>query len=636
VAVAGTLLFAGTIANDFVYDDINIAARNPAAQDPADLGAIFGSHYWSHVEEGGNLYRPLTIWSFALNHRLGEGGAAGYHAVNAALHGLTGGLLVLVAAALGLGSGGAFAAGLIFVFHPVHVEAVAPVVGRSELLAALFVLGAWLCHLSAPRAAAGRAWILGGGAALLFGAGLLSKEHAAVLPALILAGDLVGTGGLRWRPVLRTLLPMALVGGAILAVRLSLLPGLGADDPLGSVFAGIDPMTRIMTATGVLGRYLWLLIFPAALSADYSYHQIPLITSPLAPLFLISALLHAALLAAGIVLLRRGRISGLAIMAYLLAIFPVSNLAFSVGTVMGERLLYLPSAGFCILLPALYAGIAGRRSSRSLHRATAAGLAVLCALYGARVLARNLDWKDQHTLFSATVLTSPRSAKAWYNLGVAEDDRGNPSSAIDAYRRAVEIRPDMSEGHRNLGLDLLGAGMTAEALPHLERAASLDPAIPDIFGDIGIAYARLGRTGEAVAALKEETARRPESYAGWYNLGTILLESGRSTQAVAALETAAGLAPAEADVLIQLGVALTAVGRLGDALDALASGQAAGGNADEALHALAVAAEAAGDAGLAARARSLAGGPRADPGEAGHGVGQRRATLRASIARVPA
>jgi tetratricopeptide (TPR) repeat protein len=615
-ALAGFFLYSGTAANDFVFDDINIAARNPIAHDPADLGRIFGSHYWASVLDKGNLYRPVTTWTFAVNHALTGEGAAGYHLTNALLHGMVSALVVLLATALGLGGGGALAAGLLFAFHPVHVEAVAPVVGRSELLAVLFVLAAWLCHLAATDRSAqrGRAAVLRA-AALLFGAGLMSKEHAVVLPVLILAGDLVMRRNREgWRGSLVTLVWMAPVGIAVLVARSAVVPGLPPDDPLGSVFGGVDPFTRILTATGVLGRYLWLLVYPVTLSADYSYHQISLITSPSSALFLASALAHAGLLGAGLFLAARRRLSGLSLLIYLFALFPVSNLPVSIGTVMGERLLYLPSVGLCLLFPALFAErLAEQRGGRGwpvLRRGAAVILLLLCALYGARVLLRNRDWKDQHTLFTATVRTSPLSAKAHYNLGVAEDDRGNVQAALTAYRRAVQIKPDMTQARRNYGLDLLQTGEAGEALEHLREAARLDPEIPDVFSDLGIALHQLGRHGEAGRAFQEEIRRRPGGARAHYNLGTVFLELGRPAEAVEPLTRAAALAPEDTDALVQLGLAFSKQGRYAEALAALERALVLDPGLTGAILDLARAAEAAGDGDVGRRARALGGGSR--------------------------
>lgn len=559
--LAGFLLYAHTALNGFVFDDVNVAVRNPIAHDPLAVREIFTSHYWANVEKPGNLYRPLTIWSLALNHAITGEAEAGYHLTNAALHGAVSALVTILASALGLTAGGAMAAGLLFAVHPIHVEAVAPVVGRSELLAALLGLASWTAYLRGTGGTAGpsaerrrRAGPLVV-SVIFFALALLSKESAIVLPALVFAGDrALG----RSRARTEGLFTLGAMGASVLvwaAIRSAVVPGAPPDDPLVSVFGGVDPITRIMTATGVLGRYLFLMVFPATLSADYSYHQIPLVSSILDPIFLASAAAHVLLLAAALALAARGRLSGLGILIYLLAIFPVSNIAFSIGTVMAERLLYFPSIGLCLLPPALYAEAGKPR------RIAAPALAAILVLLAGRSFARVLDWRDQHTLFTATVKTSPRSAKAHYNLAVAEEDRGDRRAAEEEYRRAIEIKPEMGQARRNYGLLLIQGGRATEAAAELKEAARLSPSSPDVFSDLGIAYHLMGMAREAEQAFLEEIRLRPVSARAHYNLGSLLLEQGRIPEAIERLQRAAELDPADADARAQLGAALAAAGR---------------------------------------------------------------------------
>jgi len=598
----GALLYANTASNAFVFDDINIVEKNPIARDPSALGTIFSTHYWAGVQPLGNLYRPLTILSFAANHALTGAGPSGYHVTNAILHGAVSALVVLLALGLGSGTSCALAAGLIFASHPIHVEAVAPVVGRSELLAALFGILAWLCHLAAtrPQVPRARRAVLITACALLLLAALLSKEHAAVLPSLILAGDLVLRRARGNRaPIAASLAAQGAVLAIGLALRAAIVPGLPPQDPMGSVFGGVDAMTRWLTAIGVLGRYLWLMVFPVHLSADYSFEQIPLIHTAMDPLFLASAAAYAGLAAAGFYLGFRGRRSGIFLLVYLGALFPVSNLPFSIGAVMGERLLYLPSIGLCLLVPALYEELRPRIFSRLAPGPARAVVLAVCLLFSARTILRNGDWVDQLTLFRVTVRTSPRSAKAHYNLGVAEDERGDVAAAMEAYRRAIEIKPDQAQPRRNYGLDLLQEKRPAEALEYLRSAASLDPSIPDVFSDVGIALHQLSRAPEAEEAFREEIRRRPESWRSWYNLGSLLLERDRLPEALEALSRAAAINPADPDARAQMGFALAGLGRHGEAMEAFGEAMRIAPGAGDLLVPLARSAAAAGRADVA-------------------------------------
>lgn len=561
-ALAALVCYLNTIPNRFVFDDIRIVVENPMVTDPSiGIAERFTSHYWDHVTPSGNLYRPLTIESYALNHRVHGLDPRGFHLVNILLHAACSALVVLLAFRLGLPAGGAAAAGVLFASHPIHTEAVAGIVGRAELMAAAAVLSAWVAHLGRPRP------LRVVGIPLLYLAGLLSKENAVVLPALLAVGDMMPArrGRLAWRSAIPVYLGCLLVLAAWLSARALLMdpvePGSISDSP----FAGVPALQRILTALEVQGRYLWLLLAPLGLSADYSFGQIPLVTSAADPGVLAAAASLVLLLALGVMSLRRGRLEGVCALGYLAAMAPVSNLFLPIGTVMAERLLYLPSVAFCMALPALWRGALGDRIRAG--RAAVAATCALTVLYAALTIDRNRDWKDQLTLFTATVETSPLSAKAHFNLGVALEESGRPQEALGHYLAAVEILPEMAGAHHNAGLLLASMDRPEEALPRLEQAATLDPSLPGVFGSLGALHARLGRPEEAEAALRRGIARDPGDHAAPYNLGTLLLTLGRAAEAVAALETARGIDPADPDGRYQLGIAYRQAGRPREALE---------------------------------------------------------------------
>src|SRR5262249_39685490 len=156
-----------------------------------------------------------------------------------------------------------------------------------------------------------------------------------------------------------------------------------------------------------------------------------------------------------------------------------------------ERLLYLPSVGLCLALPALFVE-SGRGARPAWRRTAGVALAALVAILGVRTAVRNRDWSDQLTLFDRTVAASPRSAIARFHLGQARGARGRRDEAIAQYRRAVEIREDLAEARHNLGRELLEAGEVREAIEQIGAAAALDPSLPDVGTDLGVALARAG------------------------------------------------------------------------------------------------------------------------------------------------
>jgi len=607
-ALVAVVCYAGTLANGFVFDDVSIVTGNPlVTSDEIPVRAIFTSHYWAHVRPAGNLYRPLPVLTYAIEHRLAGGRPLSYHAVNVALHAACAALVAALALALSLPAAAALASGVLFASHPIHTEAVAYVVGRADLMAAAAVLCAWLLHLGTRRASALRL----AGIVALYAGGLLSKESAVVLPGLMLAGDAwrVRRGEVSWRESMPATVSCIALMAVWLVLRAWLLPAAGPSPVSESVLAAVPASQRIATALTVLPRYLWLLIWPARLSADYSYAQIPTAASMADPAAIAGLALYAGLAVAGFLRLlagRAARLDGLCAVAWLVAMAPVSNIVVPMGTEMAERLVYLPSVAFCLALPAAWRQAGGGR------RAGAALVALLAIVYSGRTMVRNADWENGLTLFTATVKTSPRSAKAHYNLGVALADAGRDDEALAAYLASIRIRDDDPGPHRNAGLLLARTGRSAEALPHLEKAVRYEPVPAEALVGLGVVYNEVGRADDAERALRAALAAPGAATAtrhdAAYNLGTLLLSTGRADEAIQPLTRARDIDPEDADGRFQLGLAQLESGRPREAIPELEAALGRSPGMAAAHLQLARAWLAAGDAGRAAAEARVAAG----------------------------
>ena len=500
IALLAVAVCLGALRNGFTFDDLHIVVGNPLVTGEGGLRPIFASHYWAAEDAHGDLYRPLTVASYWLNYRVSGNRPFLYHLVNLLLHGLVTWLVcrLFLRLASNLPDGDrlvspevvALAGASFFAVHPVHVEAVVSTVGRAELLAALFVILAWLAR--------GRTWV----ALPLFVCGLLSKENAVVLPGLLFVEDLfAGKVRQRWRAYLPYVGAIAI----FLLVRVMVLgPAIGSVE---GPFTSTPAWQRILTATDVLGRYIRLMFWPMHLSADYSYDEIPVITSFAEPRFLAGA--ATAILAVGLAWSVR-RALPLATMGaalFFVALSPVSNFPFGIGVMMAERLLYLPTLGFCLAAGAVSAWV-----PRLAGRTRAAAMAVLAAvliLFATRSAVRTNDWFDQLTLFEATVRTSPRSALAHVSLGTLYQAAGRIQEAEAAYRRSIAIAPDRPGPHYNLATLLEGLGRRREAIELYREAARIDPDDFRTLNNLGRALVAEGAAAEAVPLLEKAAALRP-------------------------------------------------------------------------------------------------------------------------------
>jgi len=556
------VLYLPTLRCDFVFDDRGVILMNPLLHDLHNLPRLLVTPYWNAPGHPRELYRPLTGVSFALDGALSGMRPVWFHAVNAVLHALATFLVTLLGLELARGQAATAAiAGTLFAVHPIHVEAVAGIVGRSEILAALGVLTAILCHRRSLLVARDRLAIWTGAAWLAALCGMFAKESAIVGPALCLLSEVVPPGRDPAPRRRAALYSGYAVGAALyLAARMSVLGMLGPGQPIPFVdnpAAAAGALDGRLTGLGTLVRYASLLVWPLHLSADYSYDQIPVIHSLLDPLAATGLVLALAVIAAGAWLLRRAPIGGFALLFMAISASLTTNVALFIGTLLAERLMYLPSVGLC-----LFAGwMVGRIERRKARLLARTAMALVAALMFGRAYARIPDWKDDFSLYRSAARIAPRSARIRYNLGNAYLRAARNRDAEENYRRALAIYPEFQDARVNLGMALVQQGRAAEALDFLEAAALKDQGNADLAVNLGTAYRGLGDDGRAERAFRRALELDPDSSRAWNNLGSLELKRGHVKEAIADLEKAVRLEPGMAVYRVNLGDALTAASR---------------------------------------------------------------------------
>ena len=430
VALAALVPYIPALWNGFAMDDLYIILWNPLVHSARGAWHAFAGPYWP-PDLGGQMYRPLPLATFALDWTVAHGHPAWFHAMNLLWHA---GVAVIVTALVlrspspeGRGGQGvktaALAAGLVFAVHPVHVEAVANVIGVAELMAA-----AGVCL--AVYAAVVRQDVLLSGAALVVG--LLSKENAVVAPALIGWAWIVGLA----RPSRRRMLAFAaswvIIAGGYLAVRTVVLHPYARLHAIAPVFLGESALAGRLTAIAALGDVLRLLVFPLTLRVDYSPGERTIVRSLLNGHFLIG-LACVALWATLLVMAwrRQRRLEAYGLGWIGIAFLPVSNLLFSSGVFLAERTLYLPSAGL-----ALAAGTALARLPVRRFRLV---LVLLALAGGVRSGVRSPVWRDDFSVTQSILEDSPESYRGPARMAALYQSHRQPDRAIASLRIASRI-----------------------------------------------------------------------------------------------------------------------------------------------------------------------------------------------------
>ncbi|HKB08511.1 MAG TPA: tetratricopeptide repeat protein [Candidatus Polarisedimenticolia bacterium] len=561
LAAVCLLANSGALRPGFIHDDHRIIEQNDLTADLQHLPQIFSSGYWSTADERvTNLYRPLTILSFALDRALHGLRPLGFRLVNLLLHVLT---TVLVYSLAGrvlaeAGRRAALGAALLFAVHPVHAEVLGEIVGRSELLAAAFGLASVLAflraraaeeHGSAPRP-------LYALSLASFALAFLAKENAAVVPGLIVLADLLVV---RRRPAWAYHLTAAAALALVLALRLTALGGLNPSGPVHFVDNPIATLSFVdgrLTALLVLARYASLLVWPRHLAIDYSYAAIPAATGPLDPGVVAGGLLLAGWGLGVALSWRRAPAVAFALAWIGVALAPVANLLFPIGTIMAERLLYFPSVGFCLLAAlALERATASPAFGRARPSIGTVVMALVVLALAARSVVRLRDWRDDYTIFKAALRVEPDSVRSLFNYASACEERGDDSPAIESYDKAIRLWPGYADAHYNLAGVLSRQKRTQESVDHYREALRLRPG--DVRYMVNLAHGLIGidRAAEARDLLRRAITIDPKSDRAFTTLGMAELALGDPPAALTAYREAVRLQPENADYLRNLGMA---------------------------------------------------------------------------------
>jgi tetratricopeptide (TPR) repeat protein len=577
------IAYSNSFQAGLVFDSSSVIGQDPRIRQatPANVASILtGGYLYGSTIAG--LYRPLTTLSYLLNYGVLDNGPRppGYHWGNLALHGVN----VAVVYALGVTVLGetapAWALAAIWGLHPLLTESVTNIVGRADLLAAFGVLAGLLCYVRSASAAGRRrlAWLAGMAAAQAIG--LFSKESAVVLPGIMLVYGLTWFDRTTWRRLAPAYAALALPFAAFFYLRAQahlhmVIPF--TDNPL--AHAGF--WTARLTAFKVIGKFLWLFLWPARLSADYSYDAVPLFGwrawtwEDAKALIGLAVCLGAALVA--VILAVRGRRAEKPMLFFLafffVAISPTSNLIVFIGSIMAERFLYLPSVGLAgCVAAAIYA--LGRQTPiwrPQTARTACAALGLVCLALTARTYARNQDWKDELSLWTSAVTVSPGNAKAHYNLAnTLEILPGRLPEAVAEYRAALRIDPNHADVHYNLANALSAIpGQLPEAIAEYQAALEVEPDRVEPHNNLANALARLpGRLPEAIAEYRTALRMQPAGAEVHHNLANALLRlPGGLSEAIDEYHAALRIDPDHPDAHLHLANALARVpGRLPEAI----------------------------------------------------------------------
>ena len=528
------------VLGGFVWDDRAFTEAAPV-REPSGL-----RHIWFSPSEiqGEGHYWPLTYTTFWLDHRLWGFVPAGFHAVNVLLHFAN--VLLLWRILLRLAVPGAWLTAALFAVHPVHVEAVAWVIGRKDLLATLFYLSAgraWLCFLDEPHPS--RQYTCYGLSLALFAAGLLCKSIGVTLPVALLICQWWRHGHVTWVD-LRRAAPFFAVGLGLAAADLSYYR-----EDVAAWITRYSPVERVLLATHALWFYLGTLLWPTGLAVIYPHWEVT-VADPLAWGYVAAAVAVAAALWFLRHRIGRGPLAGILFFAVTLSpVLGFVSYGYMQFSFVADRYQYL--AGIGPLTVIIGAAAWGLTRLPEIVGKVALGLALAVL-----VLLGTLSWRqagiyrDEITFFNHVISYNPTARNAHLNLGKALFESGRREEGLAAIRTELTLRPDSFKAHYSAGLMLLHLGRLDEAETHLRRAGELNPKNRDVQYSAGLTLSALDRPGEAEPHYRRALQIDPHHFPSHVGLGRVLLHLGQLEEAETHLRRAVELNPRYPDAILNL------------------------------------------------------------------------------------
>lgn len=500
-ALLPVLVYLNALDNPFVYDDYDTVVANPSLVDPANLQFVVVH----------SPFRPVVNVSYAIDRVLWGTQPFGFHLTNVILHALVVALLYAlskVAVADARGRTGAsnragdawedrwwaFTAAAVFAVHPLMSEAVGYVSGRSEVLCAVFFVGALLVARVALRRG-GMAWA---GAGVLWLLALLSKEVALAFPLVLLAYDwlvLPDSASNRRERLWRLYLPCVVLLSFAGAYRLSRASGPVSTEA---------PLRNLWTQSIVIWRYIALALAPVNQSIMHSVHRVTSLVDAKA-LVAVSGLVAVIV---AVVLARRTRPLVSFGLLWFLAVIAPSSSVVALREGMAEHRVYLASAGLFLAITAIVSEAFSRARARP-RWAYGAGLAAVLAGLGVWTVGRNQVWRDPARLWREATVHAAGMWEPHYALADVLRESGDCPSAIPEYQTVVKMRPQHRDAHTNLGICLAQAGRWDEAETALRRALDIDPAFARGYTNLGALALTMGDEESAREAYRRAIEVEP-------------------------------------------------------------------------------------------------------------------------------
>jgi tetratricopeptide (TPR) repeat protein len=523
LSVGTLVVFARVCGNDFVNcDDPDYVTENVNV-----LSGFSGASLaWALTTTRSSNWHPLTWLSLELDHQLYGAAPWGYHLTNLLLHAANALVLFLAIQRMTHTLWRSAMVAALFAIHPLHVESVAWVSERKDVLSTLFWMLTLLAYgRYADRPGTGRYLAV----MTFFALGLLAKPMLVTLPCVLLLLDYWPLRRLRSLTVVEKLPLLALSAASsaitVYAQQQAMMP-----------VATLPIRFRLANALMAYAAYLGKMVWPTQLAVLYPYPR----AWPVLSLVAVAALLLAISLWV-LATARRRPYLIVGWLWYVGTLVPVIGLVQVGRQSMADRYTYVPLIGLFIMLVWRTANAFENRPRRALVLVPlSAAVLIACAVLSFVQIGY---WHDSPRLWEHALTVTTDNADAQVQVGVAREQQGKPAEAAECYRRALDMSPDHSQAHLRYGRLLEQQGRYDAAVLHLMAAASLDPAAGNAHQALGVALAAQGKLEEAREQFMTALQSSPRDPTTLCNLGVVLMKQGKLHEAVERFQAALAIHP---------------------------------------------------------------------------------------------
>jgi tetratricopeptide (TPR) repeat protein len=545
------IIYFNSLSNGFVYDDLGTIVENVHIKRFGNFLSSFYNQAYFKISGGEASYRPVATLSYYLLYAIFNLNPFGYHLTSFGLHILNVILVYLLAQVILNSRRSSFVAALLFACHPVQTEAVNGISYNEDLFAAFFFFLALLMYAKMDAASSKQKYTYICLSLLFFMLGLLSKEMAITLPAIVVLYDGAIRASVSENRTLKRTLEFiqkrkyyycGYLGVSIFYLWLRFFALYNPEEGETQIWGPL--WDRIMYLPVLFFDYIKLSLFPLKLNADYvfSYPSGFVNVTPILSLAVVLGLLIFS-----VVVKRHSAAAAFGIWWFIVTLFPVYNI-IEIYNPFAERYLYIPLFGFCLVISIFLERLLSRIPYSRTAALEAGVILMIVVFYSIITINRHKDWKDNYSLWTKTLEVEPNSVRAHGNLARVYLERGLIDESMREVKKTIELNPKGFKAHYNLGVVLADQGFFTQAIDAYKKTIEINPKYKNAHYNLGNIYKAQNRLEAAKQAFKKVVELDPDDIQARNNLGVIYAMQGKLDAALVEWQQVIALDPANRDV----------------------------------------------------------------------------------------